>query len=298
MFYTTSEQYAYNLVYTLAREDFEKPASDLELADFQRAHRRWLGRKQPWIASRTDPEVLFCDDAALEENLLAALHVPSELDDLEHYKDTKAFKRVAADRIKIAADAAHAARMYREFRARDAAFWDVFSVFVTHVVSVESKFSWGGTTSEAMGVIYLVDPQKRGPMALYELLVHECTHLMMFVDQARSPHYRSFKALADERNFCRSAVYEMSRPLDKVLHSLVVATEVLLHRENVLGHHADTSVHPETPKLIASSLTTADAILALQARRPILAPRGVWLTTHCKELLRRLAEAGPRAKVA
>jgi hypothetical protein len=206
--------------------------------------------------------------------------------------------QVATDRPRIEAEAAHAEQQYRAFQAKDPAFWKVFDLYVEHVACIDSKFSPGGTISTALGVIYLSNPRKRSALGLYELYVHECTHLMMFVDQMRRRHYRDFEAIAKKENYCVSAIYEMDRPLDKVLHSLVVATELVLHREHVLGHHDDTSVHPSTEKLVASSLVTARELLEQQARRQLLAPRGVWLVERCREHLEQIARSVATAKVA
>jgi hypothetical protein len=298
MFYTAGEQYSYDLIYTVARAHFEVGKQDLERDDLRRAYRAWRQATQPWIPTHDEPRPLFCNDAAIEANLLGAINVTSPLDDLEHYQAPKAFMQVAPDRARIEADVAHAERMYREFQHRDPAFWRVFDLYVEHVACIDSKFSPGGTISTALGVIYLSNPRTRSAVALYELYVHECTHLMMFVDQARRRHYASFEAISEPNNYCVSAVYEMDRPLDKVLHSLVVATELILHREHVLGHHDDASVHPKTARLARSSMVTADALLELQARRQLLAPRGVWLVERCKEHLAHFVGHQVSARVA
>jgi hypothetical protein len=298
MFYTAGEQYSYDLLYTVARGHFEKASPELVREDLQRAYRSWREALQPGVAKHDGAGPRFCNDSATEAALLRAIRVPSPLDDLEHYKDAKAFMNVATDRARIEADVAHAEHMYLSFREKDPAYWNVFDLYVEHVACIDSKFSPGGTISTAMGVIYLSNPRKRTALGLYELYVHEHTHLMMFVDQQRSRHYTSFEAIADKNNYCVSAVYEMDRPLDKVLHSLVVATEVILHREHVLGHHDDTSVHPATSKLAESSMATANALLELQVRRQLLAPRGVWLVERCKEHLARFVAAPAHARVA
>lgn len=298
MFYTASEQYSYDLVYTVARAHFPEGEQGLLLGDFQRAYRTWLAQNQPHVPMHVGPAPRFCSDPETEATLLDAIAVKSPLDDLPHYRQPKAFMQVATDRPRIEAEAAHAEQQYRAFQAKDPAFWRVFDLYVEHVACIDSKFSPGGTISTALGVIFLSHPRKRSALGLYELYVHECTHLMMFVDQMRRRHYASFEAIAKKENFCVSAIYEMDRPLDKVLHSLVVATELVLHREHVLGHHDDTSVHPSTEKLIESSLCTAEAMLEQQARKQLLAPRGVWLVERCREHLQRIAQSQKTSKVA
>jgi hypothetical protein len=175
----------------------------------------------------------------------------------------------------------------------------VFDIFVNFVVCTESKYTSGGTSSAALGVIYVVRPQDRTPHTLYELFIHESTHLMMFVDERRSRHYRSDALIAVKDNYVVSAVYERLRPLDKVLHSIVVSTEVLLHRENVIGHDVESTIHPPTAKLLQSTLRSAESTLETQSRKQLLAPRGVQLVENCLVHLRELEQSfAPRLLVA
>lgn len=291
MFYTFGEQYAYDLLYTVARAHFPEGAPR-DYALFQSASRSWLRARQPWLGPvHEERSAHVCTDPDLERRLVEPLYKRSYLDDMPQYRDPTQLRHVGSDRERIAGDAAHVVRALEQFRARDEAFWKVFHMYVDVIACVESKYSSGGTSSEALGVVYLSHPRKYSPPALYEILAHEVTHLMMFVDERRQRHYRSDEELADPANFCVSAVYEMERPLDKTLHSLIVATEVILHREHTIGHGRDHTAHPRTPRLVQSSLRTADALLELQARRSLLAPRGVAIVERCRAKLEGLLRA-------
>jgi hypothetical protein len=116
------------------------------------------------------------------------------------------------------------------------------------------------------------------------------THLSLFVDERLRRHYLDYATLHLPENFARSAVYGLQRPLDKVLHSIVVATEVLLFREYVTGHDSHTgAIHPATERLLAGTLASIESTLDLQRRRPVLAPRGIELVSRCRELLGALS---------
>ena len=286
MFYAFGEQYAYNLLFTVAKRFFTRPVDQLELADFQGAYQRWLAGLQTWQPEPRTPGVDYVVDADREALLVRPLLEPSVLDDRAHYKDLGHFTAVQSDREQVTREAAHVRALVETFRAKDPSYWEVFEIFVNHVVLTSSKFSPGGTSSTALGVIYLTKPIERTPDTIYELLVHESTHLMMFVDERRARHYRNYEAIAKPENFSVSAVYEKLRPLDKTLHSIVVATEVMLHRERVLGHANDSTIHPPTSKLAPSTLRACDALLELQARRQLLAPRGVRIVESCAQLVR------------
>jgi hypothetical protein len=54
-------------------------------------------------------------------------------------------------------------------------------------------------------------------------------HLLL-IDERVHGHYVSYAKLADKRNYAHSAILKCNRPLDKVFHSLVVATELLASR--------------------------------------------------------------------
>jgi hypothetical protein len=287
MYYSFGQQYGYNLLYPVARRDFTRPASELGLADFQRAYARWIASIQPALPEPVQGVELVTDEHR-EELLLRPLLEPSILDDRDHYKDLHRFKTIQRDRDQVAREAAFVAELVQSFHAKDPGFWEIFDIYTNYVVFPDSKSSTGGTSSGALGVIYLVHPHQRNADTIYELLVHETTHLMMFVDERRSRHYRDSHALANPDNFAVSAVYQKRRPLDKVLHSIVVSTEVLLHREHVLGHGSESTVHPPTATLAPATLASCESILELQGHKPLLAPRGVQLVETCAKLLEGL----------
>jgi hypothetical protein len=301
MYYSAGPQYCYNLLYTVARKHFTRPAAELELEDFQRAYQSWLGTALPALPAPSQLGVELTNDEAREEQLVAPLFKTSALDDRDVYKDAKAYQNVKRDREQVAREVAHLADSLAKFREHDPGFWEVFNIFTNFIVCTDSKYTQGGTSSAALGVIYVVRPQDRTDDSLYELFVHESTHLMMFVDERRSRHYRNDALIAVKDNYVVSAVYERLRPLDKVLHSIVISTEVLLHRENVIGHDVESTIHPPTSKLVHSTLRSAEQTLELQARKQLLAPRGVQLVETCIGHLRELAKtaaAAPRVLAA
>ncbi|HEY3801738.1 MAG TPA: HEXXH motif-containing putative peptide modification protein [Kofleriaceae bacterium] len=285
MFYSFGEQYAYNLLYTVAKPFFTRPVAELETADFKGAYQKWVAATQPALPAATLGQPECVEDAAREAALIQPLVSQSALDDRAVYKLAD-FGIAHGDRSVTARQAAHVRDQLAAFRVKDASYWEVFDLYVNYLALPSSKYTQGGTSSSALGVIYLVDPDKRNADTLYELLVHESTHLMMFVDERRTRHYRSDALLVDPANFSISAVYERLRPLDKALHSIAVAAEVLLHREAVLGHANESTIHPPTAKLAPSTLRACDALLELQARRQLLAPRGVLIVETCAKLLR------------
>ncbi|CAH2810032.1 MAG: hypothetical protein CBARDCOR_6744 [uncultured Caballeronia sp.] len=76
---------------------------------------------------------------------------------------------------------------------------------------------------------------------LMEMLVHELTHQTMFLDELRYAHF-SYADVLDRSTWEKSTILNVARQLDKVLHSIIVAIEILLFRDmpGILLLHAFT----------------------------------------------------------
>jgi hypothetical protein len=223
----------------------------------------FLRRRQPDLPSHDDPGVCFLDDQAQEDAFIRAFLRPSPLDDLERYADQGYFQNGPHVREAIREDLAHVHHALVDFHRTDPGFWDAFALFVTHLFCPQSQYSRGGSDSGAIGAIFLSGPRSYSRADLYELLVHEFTHTAMFVDELITPHYEDEEAMARPENFALGAITGLWRPLDKTLHSVTVATEVLLHRQRNLALGRDISprtVHPETPRLSLGILRAVDSM--------------------------------------
>lgn len=158
--------------------------------------------------------------------------------------------------------------------------------FVTKLVfSAKSTVAGGGSTSSAVGVMWADIRKTWSFQDITEFFVHELGHSLMFLDELRYRHYVSLRDAVDPRSFAMSAILETQRPLDKVLHSLVVATDVLLARERWLGHPANPKLHPPSPVMRAACLKTVDSILLNEASIGQLSARGVELVNLCRTKL-------------
>src|SRR5581483_6992105 len=107
----------------------------------------------------------------------------------------------------------------------------------------------GGSTSQAIGVIWANPKVSYTTADIIEILVHELSHHAMFLDELRYTHY-SYSRVPQQSTWARSAILNVARPLDKVLHSIVVAIEVLLFRDGYLGYPVNPRVHPPTRVMI------------------------------------------------
>lgn len=111
--------------------------------------------------------------------------------------------------------------------ARDSRLASVISL-LTHTVFTVST-SWTGSMSDrnAIGATLIIPGENWHENDVAEAFIHEFTHTALFLDERAKGHFR---AGADEV-LLDSAIRKDERTLPAVVHSLLVATEVLSWRE-------------------------------------------------------------------
>lgn len=135
----------------------------------------------------------------------------------------------------------------------------LFDLLITDVFLMPSKEASGGSTSSAIGVIWANPKLTHRVPDVVEFIVHELTHHAMFIDEHRYGHY-DHRALMNPDSWAQSAILKVPRPLDKVIHSIVVATEIVMFREKFIGHPVVPLVHPPTPKILAQLVASIDSV--------------------------------------
>ena len=150
-------------------------------------------------------------------------------------------------------------------------------LLVTDIVVLPSRLAFGGSTSDGLGIVWANPNLNWRALDASEFLVHELTHQCMFLDEICNNHYH-YDAILKEENWAQSAILNKLRPVDKVLHSVAVAIELLLFRERA-GHPASSKAHPPTTKLIQQTNNSIASLKELNNRNHHL------LTDRAKEIL-------------
>lgn len=136
----------------------------------------------------------------------------------------------------------------------------------------------GGTTSHALGILWANPHPTWSDSDLVEFLIHEMTHTLIFLDEWRHGHYTDVEAIAERSNWALSAIRGNIRPLDKALHSLIVAVEMAMFRGEADQWLLSPVLHPPTDQLLRGAIECAEAILVSPARDAIMTPRAIELT--------------------
>ncbi|EJN09334.1 HEXXH motif-containing putative peptide modification protein [Herbaspirillum sp. YR522] len=235
-----------------------------------------LKQRQVDIASR---EISFITEHGATATLRHYFANDSLLDDRQqaevigHAQDHRTAQKLA--RLDCAL---HEVSLY----SRD--YLDFLQTIITDIFILPSDKARAGSTSQAIGLIWMNPRPTYTLPDIIEMLVHEFTHHAMFLDEMKYRHY-SYERVLDRSTWARSAILNIARPLDKVLHSIVVSTEILLFRNSFLGHPMAPRVHPPTNKLalqLKTSLVQAEQ--SVRAHPDVLSERGRYVLANAHRI--------------
>lgn len=152
--------------------------------------------------------------------------------------------------------------------------FEFLNLCIEHIFFEGSDSASGGSTSSAVGAIWANPHPTFSVDDTLEFLVHELTHNLMFLDEWVHPHYK-YEAILNPETWCQSAILRTKRPLDKVVHSVVVATEIVLLRRRLIGGPTSPMAHPPTADIIAAVTRSIGDVRTMAGERDYIYPR-VW----------------------
>ncbi len=269
-------------IYALAAPygDAGNPAA----ATLKRGYQAFLSQAQPHlpIADQATPVYIRPDDPKTYGRLYDAFNAGSNLDDTAYdFQDARATPEAATYAL---SQLNLVETQVRSLRAIYPVFGSIFDLAVNFVFAAASANAGGGTINSALGVLWADPRPDWRNQDHFEFLVHELSHVLLFLDEWRFQLFRSLEELADPDNYALSAIRGVARPLDKTFHSIVVSTEVLIVRDRLLGHPDEPVLHPTSPVLIAGTQAGIESIRAL-IPRGLLRPRAIELLDLCDEAL-------------
>ncbi|MFS0758308.1 HEXXH motif-containing putative peptide modification protein [Noviherbaspirillum sp. 1P10PC] len=216
---------------------------------------------------------LFVNDSLLDDKMQA--------DVITETKDDE-----TSDKKALILRAIHELGIYSEVHKA------LFDTLITDIFILPSSRAKAGSTSQAIGVIWANPKTTYSLHDMVEILVHEMTHHAMFIDELRYVHY-SYSDVMDKSTWARSAILNVPRPLDKVLHSAVVATEILLMRANYIGHPVLSKVHPPTNIMLTqlkdAIASTEKVLLQYKGAEKVLTDRANEIFDNVQQQVKALA---------
>jgi hypothetical protein len=248
--------------------------------DLRLAYHEFLAKYHPGLpVNRADD--LFIAEASREEAVVDAYAGNNVLNDLKQDAviGTAYSHDVKLERIAIARDA------LEDLLAADEKFGQVFRLVIHSIIVRPSRqdverSARGGSSSGAIGTIWLTVGTGISKYDLMEMFVHELTHNLMYIDELNYPHYNYDKVL-DRKTQAFSAILKRSRPMDKVIHSIVVASELLLGRRTFLPDGQIATVHPSDPQLIHDTQVSLESVYSMPDMDNVVMPRVREILDRC-----------------
>jgi hypothetical protein len=143
----------------------------------------------------------------------------------------------------------------------------MFMTVITDILIRPLAVVRASSTAKAIGLVWLGAENDYGAKDMAEMLVHGLTHQAMFLDELRHSHF-DYTRMTEADGRADSAILGVPRPLDQVLHSIVVATELILFRDRCVGHPVAPRVHPPSIVLAARVAHSIRSLEAALARTP------------------------------
>ncbi|MEH2304347.1 aKG-HExxH-type peptide beta-hydroxylase [Nostoc sp.] len=285
MFYLIGQQKNIETVVTLSYKQLLNEKTQ-DVIGLKRAYRNFLKNIQVAnsIPEHDSLNVTFASEPSVINNLIQLYKVESALNDknqttaiinqnpeesLEYI--SKALKKCESEFIKLKT-------IYPEKA-------NLFELVINYVFCAPSNVAGGGSISNSIGIIWASPRPNWQSEDFVEFYTHEFTHNLVFLDERRYQHYVDYDLILDPDNFCKSAILCTPRPLDKVFHSLLVATEVLLLREDSLGHPNNPKIHPPSETILKNCFDTIHSIERIQTKSQLLTRRGLELMNLCRDKL-------------
>lgn len=163
--------------------------------------------------------------------------------------------------------------------------YNLLNILITDIFIMPSNIATGGSSSESIGLIW-ANPKIDYPVIdIVEFIVHEMTHNCMFIDEHNYLHY-DYTEILKKENWAMSAILKRPRPIDKVLHSIIVSVEIILFRDKIIGHPNKPKIHPPTNLLIDQTLISIKSLEDVAIKnKNILTDRALSLLDSSKLIL-------------
>lgn len=141
-----------------------------------------------------------------------------------------------------------------ELREAEPGMRSLFDIAIDSIFSTANSLAAGSmTTGRAVGIIW-VDPLKGwNEYDAAEAYAHELTHTLLTLDEHRYGHFPNYAAMREPKNLAKSAIRSERRPLNAVVHSYVVAEELLSLRAQGLPPDFTPRLHADTATLHAKA---------------------------------------------
>lgn len=218
-------------------------------ADLKRGYLNYIEKTQPRALLSAHPSGSPMRACAIseKEQLSEAFMADSSLNDLNQQKLIEDLNYSSEEEMDVKYQIA---MEYLGHKAPQIRF--LYDLVFNHYFFSKSSKAVGGSTSGGLGILWLNPRPDWQLQDFLEIVVHELTHQLLFIDERRYRHYQDYSAMLNKENYAYSTILNKARPLDKVVHSYFVGSNVLKFRSELFGKESTPKVHPSSDKIAIS----------------------------------------------
>lgn len=247
------------------------------------AYRLFLTEAQPNVPQSQNNEIQFLHKPNEIATLLKIFEEDSILDDFEEIFDTSSQGSInSIQRVQNSLEL---------LKETEKSFQGLLNLVINTIFCAPSKLAGGGSTSAAIGCIWVNLRDHWQDQDILEFLIHETTHNLIFLDELCYIHYVNYTEIAKKENFSWSAILNRSRPLDKVFHSIVVSTEILTFRNDILGHPNKPCLHPPSEIMMEQTKRSIQFLKENSQIKRLLSERANYILGLCEHKLHNIEKS-------
>ena len=249
--------------------------------ELKKSYNHYLKTYQPECLDENsaNPQLRVINDNTIKNRLINLFSIKSNLNDLSQdnliNNPDASFDVVYVEKFNEALNL---------IKKTDLELFDLLNLAFNYCFFAGSSKAAGGSTSSALGVLWMNPKLSWTQFDYVELMVHELTHQLLFIDERNYRHYLSYDLMNQKEYFAHSTILKKSRPLDKVIHSFFVGLNLVLFRQALDIQNHDITLHPQSNVIIDSLKRTLDSLT--QVHFQIFSPRILTLLNSSTEIVR------------
>lgn len=279
MYYLLGLERNLETIAVVSKNFLQQSSKEISFGDFKEAYFKFTQYLNPCIPRpSTLHEICFVADEDLTNRLTGFFieDVGSEKH-VSGYQFQKICEKISLERkftlIKKALD-------FYQKNNQDCSF--LTNLLFSYICLIQSDNVICATTPKALGLL-LMDAKEWSTWDICEMFVHETTHQLVSLDEYRYEHYSNILELNKIDNYALSAIRKCKRPLNKVVHSIVVAYEILEYRNQLAEFNVTINVHPATKILIEQIKESIKSINCIKHINELLMPRARSIIDHIEK---------------
>lgn len=246
-------------------------------SDLKEPYINFLKNYQPDFIHNTDNEKVVTN-INLFKNLKKA-YGESSLNDLQQEQMLQDF----LDNSKLEKKIKRINKALKYIKNKDPKLYHLFDLCIHSIIVTDSHKNsegfqaHGGTSNKCIGLIWVTLKDTLTDQDIVELLIHELTHTLVFIDEICNPQF-NYEHITKKWSWAKSAILNRLRPMDKVVHSIIVSHEILSTRNQLFNNQEDLTVHPTSYFMMTSIKKAIHSVLNHDYKNKICLGRAIELT--------------------